>query len=152
MTVTFSPRERIETHWVLADRLRFLGQMPGTDSWLIEVEAPPGSGTPPHTHASPEVFVVAEGALTLRSFGPDGPTTWRLGPGESLAVDAHAPHNYSNEGDVPVRFLVLLQQSLIDFFRDVGRAAPPAPGTAPDIAAVMAAMARHGIALAQPVG
>jgi hypothetical protein len=46
-TMTLSPRERIETYWVVADRLRFLGQLPGTDTWLIETECPPGSGTPP---------------------------------------------------------------------------------------------------------
>jgi quercetin dioxygenase-like cupin family protein len=152
MTITFVPRERIETHWVMADRLRFLGQMPGTDSWLIEVEAPPGSGTPPHSHASPEVFAVTEGHLTLRSFGAGGPTAWRLGAGESLAIPAHAPHNYANESDAPVRFLVLLQDSLIAFFREIGRPLPPAPGDAPDFAAILAAMERHGIALLSPQG
>jgi quercetin dioxygenase-like cupin family protein len=152
MTVTFTPRERIETHWVMADQLRFLGRQPGTETWLIEVETPPGSGTPPHTHASPEVFIVTEGSLTLRSFGPDGPTVWRMGPGESLAIEARAPHNYANESDAPVRFLVLLEQSLIDFFREIGRPLPPDPGAAPDMAAILAAMARHDITLLSPIG
>ena len=152
MTICFTPRERIETHWVMADRLRFLGNLPGTDIHLIEVEAPPGSGTPPHTHASPEVFVVAEGTLTMRSFGVDGPTVWHLGPGESLSLDAHEPHNYTNESDAPVRFHVLLDQSLIDFFRDIGRPVPPDPGAVPNFAAILAAMARHEIQLLSPPG
>ena len=152
MTITVTPRERIETHWVVTDHLRFLGQLPGTTSHLIEVEAPPGSGTPPHTHASPELFVVVEGTLTLRSFGPDGVTTIHLNPGESAAVDSMEPHNYANEGDRPVRFLVMLDDSMVAFFRDVGRDTPLAAGEMPDFPAIAGAMARHGIGMVTPPG
>lgn len=152
MTITITPRERIETHWVVTDHLRFLGQLPGTANHLIEVEAPPGAGTPPHTHASPELFAVVEGQLTVRSFGPEGVTTIRLNPGESAAVSSMEPHNYANEGDKPVRFLVMLDDSMIAFFRDVGRDTPLAPGEMPDFPAIAAAMARHGIGMVTPPG
>ena len=152
MTITVTPRERIETLWVVTDHLRFLGQLPGTPNHLIEVEAPPGSGTPPHTHASPELFVVTEGTLTHRSFGPDGVTTVRLGPGESAAVSSMEPHNYANEADQPVRFLVMLDDSMVAFFRDVGLDRPLAPGESPDFPAIAAAMGRHGIGMLAPAG
>jgi hypothetical protein len=98
------------------------------------------------------VFIVTEGNLTLRTFGPQGPAVWRLGPGDSIALDSLEPHNYTNESDATVRFLVLIDQSLIGFFRDIGRAAPPAPGAEPDAAAIIAAMARHDIRLLSPPG
>ena len=152
MTITITPLSRIETHWVVTDHLRFLGQLPGTANHLIEVEAPPGSGTPPHTHASPELFSVVEGQLTVRSFGPEGATTIRLNPGESAAVSSMTPHNYANEGDTPVRFLVMLDDSMIAFFREVGRDSPLAAGEQPDFPALAAAMARHGIGMVAPAG
>lgn len=152
MTITITPRERIETYWVVADQLRFLGQLPGTDTWLIETEAPPGSGTPPHTHASPELFVVTKGRLTLRSFGPEGVKTIQLGVGESAAIGSMEPHNYTNETSEPVHFLIVLDESMITFFREIGKDTPPAPGAEPDFAAIAGAMARHGIGMVTPPG
>jgi quercetin dioxygenase-like cupin family protein len=152
MTITITPRERIETCWVVTDRLRFLGQLPGTSVHLIEVEAPPASGTPPHTHASPELFLVTEGTLTLRSFGPDGGATFRLNPGESAAIGSMEPHNYANESDRPVRFLAMVDDTMIAFFRELGKDAPLAPGAVPDFASIAAAMARHGIGKVAPPG
>lgn len=128
------------------------GPVAGTATHLIEVEAPPGSGTPPYVHASPELFVVVEGTLTVRSFGPDGVATIQLNPGESAAVDSMQPHNYANEGVRPVRFLVMLDNSMVAFFRDVGRDAPLSVGEMPDFPAIAGAMARHGIGMVTPPG
>jgi quercetin dioxygenase-like cupin family protein len=146
MTVTMTTPQTAETLWVVQDRLRFYGGIEGSPLQLIEVEVPPGSGTPPHTHASPEVFWVLEGEVTFRHFGPDGVRTMTGGAGTSVRVDGLEPHNYANEGAAPARMLVLLEPQMTAFFRDIGRPNPPAAGAAPDFAAIGAAMARHGIA------
>ncbi|APO73581.1 cupin 2 domain-containing protein [Rhizobium etli 8C-3] len=132
-----------ETLWVVADRIRFLGGLFGSDLELIEVEVPPGSGTPPHTHASPEMFYVVEGELTVRHFAPGGsPKATVAGPGTSIRVEPMAPHNYSNDSQAPVRMLVLVERSMIAFFRDIGTSEPQAQ---PDFARIGAAMQRHNI-------
>ncbi|WP_134495241.1 cupin domain-containing protein [Microvirga pakistanensis] len=132
-----------ETLWVVADRIRFLGGLAGSNLELIEVEVPPGSGTPPHSHASPELIYVIEGELTVRHFATGVPPEVTVaGPGTSVRVDPRAPHNYSNDGVDPVRMLVLIEPSMIAFFRDIGTAEPPAQ---PDFARIGAAMQRHGI-------
>jgi quercetin dioxygenase-like cupin family protein len=143
-----TPADHVETLWVAGDRLRVLGHLPGSDAHLIEVEVPPGSGTPPHIHASPELFWVIDGTLTVRTFGAARPEVALAGPGSSVRIDSHVPHNYSNDGPTAARMAVLVDGAMLAFFRDLGRFAPPAPGEAPDVAAIGAAMQRHGIALA----
>lgn len=138
-----------DTLWVLSDRVRFLGAMPGTDMTLIEVTVPPGSGTPPHTHPSAELFYVASGEITFGDFTPGAPPAMTTVPaGSALSVPSMAPHNYRNPGVGDAVMLVLIDPTLVAFFRDLGRAVPPATDEAPDFGAVMAAMGRHGIALA----
>lgn len=132
-----------ETLWVIADRIRFLGGIPGSNFELLEVEVPPGSGTPPHSHASPEMFYVLEGKLTIRHFGAGGqPEMTVAGPGTTVRIGPMAAHNYTNESDRPVRTLVLIEPSMIAFFREIGT---PEPQAEPDFARIGAAMQRHGI-------
>lgn len=136
-----------ESVWVIRDRVRFMGEVPGTDLAVIEVEVPPGSGTPPHRHASPEVFHVLEGEITFGRFGDGPPRFVPAGPGTVASVPSRVPHQYQNTGPVPARMLVVIDRSMAAFFRDLGRAeAPPAgPPSDAEIAAVMAACARHDI-------
>lgn len=143
-----TPADHVETLWVVGDRLRVLGHLPGTDTHLIEVDVPPGSGTPPHVHASPELFWVLDGQLTVRIFGADAPEVAVAGPGSTIRIDSRVPHNYSNDSGAPARMAVLVDGAMLAFFRDLGRFAPPRPGEAPDAAAIGDAMQRHGIALA----
>ena len=142
-------RDSAEALWVVADRIRFRGRLPGSALELIEVDVPPGSGTPPHVHASPEMFHVVEGTLTIRSFAGPVPEAAEVGPGGTVRVAPWAPHNYSNDSRRPVRMLVLLEDTMTAFFRDIGTAERPEH---PDFAAIAAAMARHGIRLVGPAG
>lgn len=143
MKIEVNTPDSVEVLWVVADRIRFLGDMPNSDLELIEVEVPPGSGTPPHIHASPEMFYVVEGELTVRDFSAGSPPkTTVVGPGTSIRVEPMAPHNYSNDSGAPVRVLVFLERSMTAFFRDVGTVGPQAQ---PDFARIGAAMRRHGI-------
>jgi quercetin dioxygenase-like cupin family protein len=130
--------------WVVADRIRFLGGVAGSDLELLDIEVPPGSGTPPHVHESPELIYILEGELTLRQFVADQfPREIKASAGTSVRVPSRVPHNYSNESVVPVRMLVMLAPSMIAFFRDIG--SEDRPEGAPDFARIGAAMSRHGI-------
>lgn len=132
--------------WVVADRIRFHGGLPGSDLELIEVEVPPGSGTPPHSHAAAEMFCVTEGALTITQFGgPGAPETVAAGPGTTVRIPGGVPHAYMNDSGAPARMFVLIEGSMIAFFREIGS---PVRQAEPDVARIGAAMQRHGIAMA----
>ncbi|MFQ6186237.1 cupin domain-containing protein [Sinorhizobium meliloti] len=143
MNIEMTTANNAEYLWVVADRIRFLGGVPGSDLELLDIEVPPGSGTPPHIHESPELFYILEGELTVRQFGAGLPQVIKAGPSTSVRVPSRVPHNYSNESDNPIRMLVMLAPSMIAFFRDVGSVERP-QGT-PDFARIGAAMDRHGI-------
>ncbi len=143
MSIQVTSAQDGETRWVAADRIRFLGAPAGANLELVEVDVPAGSGTPPHSHASPELFYVLEGEMTIRHF-PAGepPTAIAASAGTTVRVDGHAPHNYVNESGKPARMLVLLEPSMTAFFREIGT---PEPQTTPDFVRIGAAMQRHGI-------
>lgn len=131
--------------WVVADRIRFLGGLEGHAPELIEAEIPPGSGTPPHSHASAEMFYVVSGELTVSKFSEVGapPEIVKARAGTEVRIDPHVPHNYVNESGAPAKVVVLLEPSMIAFFREIGTEQPEA---APDFARIGAAMEKHGIA------
>jgi len=141
-----------EDLWVVRDRVRFMGDVAGTDLTVLEVEVPPGSGTPPHQHESPEIFRVLVGELTFGTFGGGAPSQVVAGAGTVVTVPSRVPHNYLNAGPAAASMLVVVERSMAAFFRDVGRAATP-PATPPDgdeIARMLAACARHGITVLAP--
>lgn len=142
-------RAEADTLWVVRDRIRFMGEVASSDLSVLEVEVPPGSGTPPHVHASPEIFRVLDGEITFGIFG-DGPPSEVIASADTVVtVPPRAPHNYRNAGAAPATMLVVVERSMVDFFRDLGRPeAPPAgPPSDAEIAEVMAACARHDIAI-----
>lgn len=132
--------------WVVGDRIRFLGGLPASGTELIEVEVPAGSGTPPHSHESAELFYIVSGEMTLRQFPANGepPAVIVAGPGEAVRIAPHMPHNYANESGEPAKMLVLLEPAMIAFFRDVGT---DERQDRPDFARLGVAMERHGIHL-----
>ncbi|MDW6023162.1 cupin domain-containing protein [Mesorhizobium sp. BAC0120] len=143
MSIHVTTMQQGETRWVVGDRIRFLGGLAGSNLEVLEVEIPPGSGTPPHSHASPELFYVIDGEVTIRHFAAGKPpTAVSAGAGTSVRIDGHAPHNYANESGKPARMLVLIEPSMTAFFREIGTAEPQAT---PDFARIGAAMRRHGI-------
>lgn len=144
MTIDVTTPDTAETFWVVADRVRLLGGIDGSDLQMIEVDVPAGSGTPPHTHASAETFYILEGEIVFRDFsGPGAPRTSVAGPGTSVAIPRNAPHNYANESGRAARMLVVLEPAMLEFFREIGTPDPAAP----DFGAIGAAMARHGISM-----
>lgn len=144
MTIDVNEPGDGETLWVVADKVRFLGGLPGSGPELLEIEVPPGSGTPPHSHVAAEMFYIVEGVLTVRQFsgGALPPVVVAAGPGMTVRIPSRIPHNYSNDSGRPVKMLVLIDPSMTAFFRDIGTAEPQAT---PDFARIGAAMQRHGI-------
>lgn len=138
-----------DTLWVVRDRIRFIGEVPGTELAILEVEVPPGSGTPPHHHASPEIFRVLAGEISFARFAEGAPTWTVAGPGTVVTVPSGAPHGYRNDSAAPASLLVVVERPMVGFFRDLGRKElPPAgPPTDAEIAAVVAACNRHQITL-----
>jgi quercetin dioxygenase-like cupin family protein len=134
--------------YVVRDRIIFLGELAGSDLRLVEVEIPPGSGSPPHRHASPETFRILEGEVVFGLFA-SGQAPWQLtaGPGTVVRIDPWEGHNYVNMGPVPARMLVVLDKDMIGFFEDLGTSVEPEPGqpSEAEIGAIMAACGRHGI-------
>ena len=151
MSLDVTTDSTAEYLWVMADRIRFLGGVPGSDLELIDIEVAPGSGTPPHLHDSPELFYILEGEMTVRQFEAGLlPRVVKAGAGTSVRVPSRVPHNYANESDRPARMLVMLASSMIAFFRDIG--STERPQGAPDFAGIGAAMDRHGIEMASGTG
>jgi quercetin dioxygenase-like cupin family protein len=148
MTSTILTPDTAPTLYVVRDRIRFFGPVEGTDLKLVEVEVPPGSGSPPHRHASPETFRILEGEVTFGLFEPGHtPEQVVTGPGAVVRVEAWAGHNYVNLGTTPARMLVILDDSMIGFFEDLGSEVTPeaGPPSEAEIGAIMAACQRHGI-------
>lgn len=146
-SITMITEADADSLWVVRDRIRFLGELAGTALSLVEVEVPPGSGTPPHTHDSPELFRVLSGTVTFGRFDDGPPSFVEAGPGSVVNVPPRVPHNYQNAGSSAALMLVALDRSMVAFFRDLGRSDAPPTGapSGEEIAAVMSACARHGI-------
>jgi quercetin dioxygenase-like cupin family protein len=148
MTTTILTPDTAPALYVVRDRIRFFGPVEGTNLKLVEVEVPPGSGSPPHRHASPETFRVLEGEITFGIFEPGRPPEQvAAGPGAVVRVGPWAGHNYVNLGPAPARMLVILDDGMIGFFEDLGTSATPeaGPPSEAEIGAIMAACQRHGI-------
>ena len=148
-TITATHRDEADALWVVRDRVLFMGDLAGTDLSIIEIEVPPGSGTPPHTHNSPEIFRVLSGEIMFGLFGDGPPQQLRAEPGTVVTVPSNVGHNYTNLGTDAASMLVVVEKSMTKFFRDIGRSdTPPAgPPSEAEIAEVMAACARHGITI-----
>ena len=144
--------QEAETVWVLGDEVKFMGTMPDGDLSVVEVTVPPGSGTPPHSHQSREIFRISEGEITFGLFGDGPPRELVAGPGTVLMIPSWAVHSYHNSGGVPAKMTAVLEVQMMGFFRELGRPERPeaGPPTEEQIAEVMAVCARHGIEIMMP--
>ncbi|MHB8405257.1 MAG: cupin domain-containing protein [Gammaproteobacteria bacterium] len=110
---------------------------------IFELTIPSGSNVPPpHSHAHNEECVyVLEG--TLR-YTVDGDTR-DLRPGEWMRTPRGSVHGFSNPHEKHARALIALTPDIgAQYFRDV--AGVINAGGPPDIAKLLAVMARYGLA------
>ncbi len=133
--------------WVIGDQVRFMGDVEGTNLSVVDVCVMPGSGTPPHRHASPEIFRVTEGEITFGIFEDGPPRTITAGVGTVVTIPSWLGHNYSNQSGKPARFAAVLEQEMVAFFQDAGSTVMPPPGPPSEelIGQIMSACQRHGI-------
>jgi quercetin dioxygenase-like cupin family protein len=73
----------------------------------VSEAAPGGRLHAPHTHASVEAFYVLEGQATVEW----ADERHQIGPGEAVILDASVPHGIFNNGDAPVRYLVIIAKA-----------------------------------------
>lgn len=144
---SFATRDDAPRFWVMGDELRAMGSLAGTTWHVMDVAVPPGSGTPPHRHASPEIFMVTEGHVSFGVAESGAFRTFTAKPGDVVTVPSGVPHLYRNETSGPARFTVLVDAGMKAFFDAVASPAPPPPGppSAEQMAEIMAACAAHGI-------
>lgn len=137
--------------WVIGDHVRFMGDVQGANLSVIDVTVMPGSGTPPHRHASPEIFRVIEGEVTFGIFGAGPPRSITAGEGTVVTVPSWLGHNYSNQSGKPARFAAVLQHEMVAFFKEVGSTEMPPPGPPSEevISRIRTACQRHGIEMLQ---
>lgn len=133
--------------WVIGDQVRFMGDVDGTNLSVVDVTVMPRSGTPPHRHASPEIFHVTEGEVTFGIFGDGPPRMITAGVGTVVTVPSWLGHNYSNQSGKPARFVAVLENEMVAFFKDVGSEVMPPLGPPSDeqVSQIVAACQRHGI-------
>ncbi|MEM1430857.1 MAG: cupin domain-containing protein [Pseudomonadota bacterium] len=91
-------------HYVWGDRCDGWRLLDGADLSVIEERMPPGTAELRHVHdRANQLFYVLEGRLSLSL--ADGPL--ELGPGDALNIRPGTEHQARNDGDDPVRFLVI---------------------------------------------
>ncbi|SMF53475.1 Cupin domain-containing protein [Tistlia consotensis] len=145
-SITLTPASDIDTLWVIRDRVRFSGQLGGTQAVMLEVEVPPGATVPVHRHVSPELYRVLSGEVVFTTLvdGLERQMTGRAG--DVLDVPSGAPHGYANNSGRPAEMLVVVDRTMAAFFRDLGTTvAAEGPPSEAELARVGEACARHGI-------
>lgn len=127
--------------------IRFLVE--GTESAgtvaIFEFDVPVGAKVPvAHSHdAYEETIYGLEGVLTMTV---DGVAT-DVGPGEALVIPRGVVHRFDNTHDVDAKALGIVSPGILgpDYFRDVAAVVDGAAGGPPDLAAIAAAMRKHGL-------
>jgi quercetin dioxygenase-like cupin family protein len=127
--------------------IRFLveGKESGGSVAMFEFDVPVGAKVPvAHSHdAYEETLYGLEGTLTLTVAGAQT----ELGPGDVLVIPRGAVHRFDNVHDVDVRTLAIVSPGILgpEYFRDIAALVDAAAGGPPDLAAIGAAMKRHGL-------
>jgi quercetin dioxygenase-like cupin family protein len=117
-----------ERIWIVGDTVTFKASAETTGGalTLIECEAAPGGGPPPHVHErEDESFYVLDGEFEILL----GDELLHAGPGDFAFVPRGTIHRFANVGDAPGRILILFTPGGLEgFFRAAGT---PATGDGP---------------------
>jgi quercetin dioxygenase-like cupin family protein len=112
---------------------------------VFEFDVPAGARVPAaHSHDGyEETLYGLEGALTWTIEG----TQIDVGAGEALVIPRGAVHHFENTGEADAKALAIVTPGILgpDFFREVAAVLDAAVDGPPDIAAIGAAMRRHGL-------
>ena len=93
---------------------------------IVESVMPPGAAGPPlHEHDFDEAFYVLEGELTFQIGGE----LVRFGAGELAFAPGGQPHTFTNRGEAPAHFLIVITPA--GFEREFARRAARKAGVEP---------------------
>jgi quercetin dioxygenase-like cupin family protein len=107
---------------------------------LFEIDAPVGSGIPPHRHEWAEAYYVLDGTLDVVV----GSRTFRMGPGDTVSVPPRAAHTFSVSSPT-CRFLSFsLGDGAGRLFADLDIEVPDGPPEEA-IPVVLTVAERHGV-------
>jgi quercetin dioxygenase-like cupin family protein len=103
---------------VLAAEEQFERQARLEGTWLniFDVTVPAGGRTPLHRHASPEIFRIIAGRLTIRRMTDQGLEQFEATAGDIVRIDADQAHGYSNPGPEDAVFSAIIDSELAEFF------------------------------------
>jgi quercetin dioxygenase-like cupin family protein len=127
------------------------GEDTGRELTIVEQVAEPGAASGLHRHAYQEVFYVLDGELEFAGLEDGARVTFTIGSGGTVHAAPGVAHGYRNAGEVPARFLAIMQPAGAEgFFDEAGvwldeDGRPPGDAAEPSTEAVLAAAARHGI-------
>lgn len=144
------PAASAPSFWVMGDQVTVRAKLHGTALNVIDVRVPPGSGVPPHTHASAEIFRVLEGTLTIWRMIDGVAGEHEARPGDVVTIPGNAPHGYRNIGSGSCVFTAIVDDEMVAFFEEAAsRQAPSGPPTADVVRHIMELSGRHGIQILQ---
>ncbi len=131
--------------FVLGDHVQRQARLEGTWLNIFDVTVPAGGGTPLHSHASPEVFRIIEGTLTVQQMTDAGVVETRAQAGDIISIPGNVPHGYRNEGSEAVVFSAIIDKDMATYFEvaDIGADAETTPDREAEQFAVAAKA--HGI-------
>jgi len=127
--------------------IRFLveGRESGGSVALFEFDIPAGAKVPvAHSHdAYEETIYGLEGIMT---WTVDGVAT-DVGPGDALLIPRGVVHRFDNQHDVDAKALGIVSPGVLgpEYFQDIAAVVDAAAGGPPNLAAMGAAMKRHGL-------
>jgi quercetin dioxygenase-like cupin family protein len=129
----------------LAIRFLLEGEASGGSVAVFEFDVPAGARVPAaHSHDGyEETLYGLEGVLTWTL---DGQQT-DVGPGEVLCIPRGVVHRFDNNHADDARMLAIVSPGILgpDYFRECAAVVEAAAGGPPDLAALGAAMRRHGL-------
>jgi quercetin dioxygenase-like cupin family protein len=104
----------------------------GANLSVMRAGIPPRAVIPLHSHAAPEIFYVTEG--TMEVFQDDGTSSgWQTAkPGEVVTIAGGVKHALRNPGSNPVMTVLVSEDQLYRFFRELAEPLEPgAPSPVP---------------------
>jgi len=134
--------------FVLGDRIERRARLQGAWLNIFDITVPAGSRTPLHRHASPEVFRIIEGRLTIRRATENGIEEFQATAGDIVRIEANQPHAYSNPGHQAAIFSAIVDSDMVEFLEATGSKEPPeAAPSAETLDRMNAAANAHGITI-----
>jgi quercetin dioxygenase-like cupin family protein len=121
--------------------VKVAGADTGDEYELFELDAPAGSGIPPHRHPWAEAYYVLSGALTVQV----GARHLDLGPGASVTIPPNAAHTFTVTAPETKILVFSMTAASGHLFADLDRTVPSDRPIDEVIPLVLEVAARNGV-------